>query len=438
MFRWAAGVWNWLTASSSRAAAADVYPHERTWGISQLWTPTSYADYYQNSVPIFAAIKTRSEAINRAVLLAERLAPQGRWEPTELTHPLQVIANEPNPEMDGRELFSTLEIHLCIWGRAHIAIEIGADAIELWPVRPDRLAALPGSGQTYVRGYRYQGRNGNVFYPDEDIITFSYHNPRQDRTGLSPIAPVRLSADMGIDAVNYNRKAFSNGGLPDFFMLAEQGATITNQQKDEFYEQWDKRYQGAGKAHRPALVSGIKEVKNASFSARELEWLEGLKWTVADAGRVYGVPEPLIGELSSATLANINSLTKLFWHNTMMGEVARFESKLNTKLLRRLGYRPESLRIRFDLSKIDALTEEEEPRRRREVEFLEMGVLSINEVRAGRGMPPIPEGDDRDAPSKRRGFRDITRRERALLDDEEEEERQASLAGLARNGDAPG
>ena len=67
------------------------------------------------------------------------------------------------------------------------------------------------------------------------------------------------------------------------------------------------------------------------------------------------------------------------------------EEQLSLMLLPRLGY-PE-LTLEFDLSAIEALQEDENRRVQREVQLLDRGVLTINEVRRQRDMPDVAWGD---------------------------------------------
>ena len=93
-------------------------------------------------------------------------------------------------------------------------------------------------------------------------------------------------------------------------------------------------------------------MSNVGFSQREMEFVLGLRWSLEDVSRVYGVPLPLLSDYQQATFANINTAERLFWRNTMIPEMKFLEEQLNEKLLPRLGY-PE-LRIEFDLTDIEA------------------------------------------------------------------------------------
>ena len=236
------------------------------------------------------------------------------------------------------------------------------------------------------------GALGPVAYTADDIIWMRYFNPLEEYAGLAPVAPVRLSADMGLDALKFNRNFFKNYAMPDVIFTTEE--TMSDDEVEDFYERWEKRYRGPGNAHRPAIASFIKDIKtvsNVGFSQREMEFVLGLRWSLEDVSRVYGVPLPLLSDYQQATFANINTAERLFWRNTMIPEMKFLEEQLNEKLLPRLGY--SDLRVEFDLADIEALREDQDNRVEREAKLLDRGVLTINEVRRQRNLPDVPWGD---------------------------------------------
>ena len=180
--------------------------------------------------------------------------------------------------------------------------------------------------------------------------------------------------------------------MPDVIFTTEEA--LSDEEVDDFYERWEKRYKGPGSAHRPAIASFIKDIKTISsvgLSQREMEFVKGLQWSLEDVSRVYGVPPPLLSDYEHATFANINTAEKLFWRNTMVPEMKFIEEQLSEKLLPHLDY--PDLRVEFDLSEIEALQEDEDSRVERESKLLDRGLLTINEVRHQRNLPDVPWGD---------------------------------------------
>ena len=309
--------------------------------------------------------------------------------PGSKTHPVVRLLERVNPWYTRGDLWRATEINLCLWGAAFWAIERGDDGEpELWPLRPDRMAVIPDR-RRYVRGFVYRGNADPVAYTPEEIIWLRYFNPMEELAGLSPLAPARLSADMGHEGLLFNRNLLRNSARPDFLLLTNQEMSET--ELEEFYTRWESRYQGADNSYRPAVASAVRDVKTLGLSHRDLDFIQGLRWSLEEVSRTYGVPKVLLGDFERATYANVQAAERMFWRNTIVPEVRFLEEQLNRVLLPRLGY-PE-LTVEFDLSVIEALQEDENSRVQRETALLDRGVLTINEVRRERNLPEVPWGN---------------------------------------------
>ncbi|PKB67440.1 MAG: hypothetical protein BZY81_04735 [SAR202 cluster bacterium Io17-Chloro-G4] len=123
-----------------------------------------------------------------------------------------------------------------------------------------------------------------------------------------------------------------------------------------------------------------------------MDFIQGLRWSLEEVSRAYGVPKPLLSDMERATFSNINAAERIFWRNTILPEMRFIEEHLNRMLLPRLGYG--ELVVQFDASSVEALREDENSRVSRESQLLDRGVLTINEVRRSRNLSNVPWGDN--------------------------------------------
>ena len=382
-------------SKGSRAALADRLPaDDRLAGLAPDtgggWARPEYGRYMATSPSVYAAIKLRADALTRPPLRVYRTGESGgRRTPVEMSHPAARLLDRVNPWHTRADLWRATETHLCLWGAAFWAIERDADGQpELWPLRPDRVAVIPDR-QRYVRGFVYRGVAEPVAYTPDEIVWLRYFNPLEELAGLSPLAPARLSADMGHEGLRFNRHLLRNSARPDFLLLTNEEMNET--ELEEFYTRWEMRYQGSANANRPAVASEVRDVKTLGLSHRDIDFIQGLRWSLEEVSRTYGVPKLLLGDFERATYANVQASERMFWRNTVVPEVRFLEEQLNRMLLPRLGY--PQLSVEFDLSTIEALQEDENNRVQRESALLDRGVLTINEVRRERNLPEVPWGD---------------------------------------------
>ena len=374
---------------AARATATDLDGFQLLPGQSGGWSRTEYGEYYATSVPVYAAIKVRSEALSRAPAVVYRQGPAGERMAVGAAHPAQQLLDRVNRWYTRTDLWRATETYLNLWGSAFWAVEYDKDGRpEIWPLRPDRISVVPDR-RDHVRGFVYHGRTGQAAYTTDEMVWLRYFNPMDDFAGLSPMAPVRLAADMGKDGLRFNRNFLRNSAQPDFVLLTNE--TMNDNEIDEFYRRWEARFRGPAHAHRPAVASFVRDIKTLGLSHREMDFIQGLRWSLEEVSRAFGVPRPLLSDMERATFSNVNAAERFFWRNTMVPEMSFLAEQVTRKLFPLLGYG--GLEMEFDLSVIEALGEDENARVTRESQMLDRGVLTINEVRRARNLPDVPWGD---------------------------------------------
>ena len=368
---------------------------EQGLGLAPAWAPPSYGEYYPRSALVYSAIRVRQDAVTRAPLKVYRrddsraAAPRANARavrPVEPSHPAQRLLDRPNPFWMRGQLWRATETSLALWGAAFWGLEREDGRVtEIWPLRSDRMRVVPDDN-AYVKGFVYAGPGQNlVAYLPEDVVWFRYFNPLDELAGLSPIAPLRLSADMGLDALRANRNNLSNDSAPG--MIIETMDTPTDYEVKEFYERWEARYQGVDRVRRPALLGSGMRATNLGFSPKDMEYIQTLRWSLEDVCRVFGVPKPMLGDTERITFSNFRTARRVFWEDTIVPQLAFYQEALQHSLLPNFG--DPSLFVEFDLSEIDALRESENDRATRRQKYVASGIMTINEVREEMNLPPL-------------------------------------------------
>ena len=257
------------------------------------WTPLSYGEYYARSAPVYAAIKLRQDAVASVPLRV--CGPEGR--PVEPEHPARRLLDRPNPFWTRGDLWRATETYLGLWGSSYWGLERDdrGQPFEMWPLRPDRVRVVPDPDQ-YIKGFVYVGRGRQLVpYAPDDVVWLRYFNPLDEYAGLSPVAPLRLSIDMGLDALRASRNSLANDSAPG--IVLESSDTPTDDEVREFYERWEARFKGPERVRRPVLLSGGMKASGLGFSPRDMEYVSSLRWSVEEVARVYGVPKPMLGDM---------------------------------------------------------------------------------------------------------------------------------------------
>ena len=379
-------------AKAGGAAIADVHGFSVLAGEGGGWSRTEYGEYYATSTPVYSAIRVRADALSRPPVVVYRRASSesgGQRLPVGPEHPAQRLLEGVNRWYTRADLWRATEIYLNLWGSAYWMLDRDtAGNREIWPLRPDRMSIVPDRDD-YIRGFVYHGRSRPVALTPDEVVWFRYFNPLEEYAGLSPVAPSRMAVDMGRDGLRFNRNFLRNSAQPDFVMLTNE--YMNDSEVDDFYRRWESRYRGPANARRPAVASFIRDIKTLGLSHREMDFIQGLRWSLEEVSRAFGVPRPLLSDLERATFSNVNAAERFFWRNTMVPEMTFLAEQVTRKLFPLLGY--PDLEMQFDLSAIEALAEDENARASREAQLLDRGVLTINEVRRSRGLPDVPWGN---------------------------------------------
>lgn len=257
------------------------------------------------------------------------------------------------------------------------------------PYHPDR-----------VRAQRYQGRNvytmfnedGTVDTIDQDDIL---HFPGLGFDGLRSITPIRAalrnSVGIALAADEFAGAFFRNGARPDFALTTDE--TLDDEVIDTLRRTWAEKHSGVGNSHLPAILEGGLKVQELTLSAEDAQLLMTRKFQIEDIARIYGVPPHMIGytEKSTSWGAGIEQMSIGFLRYTLARYLDPMQQEINRKVW------PRSRKI-FGAFKRDALLQGDA---KAQSEYHSkalggpgaQGWMTIDEVRAEKGLKPVPGGN---------------------------------------------
>lgn len=245
----------------------------------------------------------------------------------------------------------------------------------------------------YIKGFIYDRQGQRIPLAIDEVVWFRNFNPLEEFAGLSPVAPLRMSVDMGYDALKSNRNLFKRGILMNNIMFQAADST-TDEEIADFEKRLQKRFAGPDNAHRPMVAAGI-EPKNLGLNPKDMEHINTLRWSLEDVCRIYGVPKPLLSDLERATYSNIDAAERIFWRNTIVPQLQFLQEEINERFVKQFG---DDLVAQFDLSEIEALQPDVNAVWERLRQNVGSGLMTINEARTDMSLEPVPWGDSWWAP----------------------------------------
>lgn len=169
---------------------------------------------------------------------------------------------------------------------------------------------------------------------DDDLI---------GRSRLSRAREVLLTAT---SQQTFARSFLERGAQPSGVISYD--GNMTMEQRDSLRRSFNEGHVGAAKASRALILDNGLKWTAMQVSPEDAELLNSRRFAVEEIARVYGVPPPMIGDLSHGTFTNSREAARWFGQFTLTPRVRRLEAELN-KALFGYGARYE---VEFDTSSL--------------------------------------------------------------------------------------
>jgi HK97 family phage portal protein len=363
--------WSWLFGNGNRSSS----------GITV--TPESAMQL----ATVYACVRVLSESLaNMPLLLYQRV---GDRKIRASGNPLfELLRSRPNNWQTAQEFWEMCVGHVCLRGNfyAHILPGTRGAVDQLIPMHPDRMQKvelLPN----YTLRYTYLNDRGQpeVYLQDE---LFHVRGLSSDGfVGMSAISAAKNAIGLAISTENHGSTLFKNGARPG--VVFERTANITQDAADKFKMSWDSMHAGSENAHRTAVLPlGLKPVE-LGLNNDDAQFLDTRKYQRSEICGVFRVPPHKIADLDRATFSNIEEQNIAFVQETLMPWARRIEQAVNRDLVTEQDtYFAEFLfegLLRGNASSRSAFY----------TSLWNMGVLTVNEIRAMENMNPIGEEGDK-------------------------------------------
>ena len=298
----------------------------------------------------------------------------------------------PNPSDSFRTLIEQAIEDALVGGFGAIEMELTGDAerpFELWPVDGATIRIDPkwdGNPESvrFAQATGLAGTESLVQLADNQLI-YVRMNPRSHTPfGLGPLEVAFDTVNSFLSAHQFAGRLASNAVVQYALWLNE----TTPQQHERLIRWWQDEIEGTG---RVPLLSTEQKPEVLRFAAGtdadlRLSWQEFLIRMIANA---FSLPPVLLGLEQDVNRSTAAELLDEAFHSAIV-PLARLVAEHLTRDLfaKRLGW-PE---FEFVFSDLDATDEMQAVQM--QTALLEAGVLTVNEVRAMRGLPELPAGKE--------------------------------------------
>lgn len=336
------------------------------------------------------------------------------WEINE-SHAFRHLLEHPNPMMSGVEFKRLLSLSSKLTGNAFIVCDPPQTAKpkELWPLQPNKVKVVPHR-QEFVGGYTYDVNGHSRPLLKESVIHIREATPTNLQYGQGALSAVKNAVASDILADAWNRSFFQNAARPD--AVLESTATLDDKTIRRIGRNWINTFSGTKNRARVAVLNGVKYVE-VNRAHKDMDFVGLRKMLREEILSAFGVPQSMVGVLDQANYSNMKEQTKIFWTQTMIPEIRKFESMMTLRAQQITG--DTKTIIQADLSKVEALREDEQARATVAKTYFDMGI-PLDQIVEALDLPfeadklPKPTETEEDPPETDEEDAEPTKRAKAM------------------------
>lgn len=303
-----------------------------------------------------------------------------------LDHPLLTLLHHVNAVHTSFDLWELTQLYLEVHGSAYWLLDLDPTLgvpTTVW-VLPAQLVTprRQSDSPALVDHYEYRGQTTQRFEAAR-VLHFRVPDPRDPYTsGLSPLRACFEQVALASEYAAMKRSVYDNTGLPS--VLLTPAESIGTEERDRLEKLWQQKFVRGGQG-RALVAESALTVTLLSQSMGDLAALADLRATKEDIANAFHVPLPFLS--GETNLANMQAAEHLHKTLAILPRLRRRDEKLNEQLVPRFD---PSGRLFFHAP--DPTPANQDFQLRQEETDLRLGVRTVNEVRAGRGLPPVEWG----------------------------------------------
>lgn len=313
----------------------------------------------------------------------------------------------PHEEWSVRELFYWTTTSLDLTGEAWWICErniLGVPA-RITPVAANRMSIVLMQETGLIAGFVFlplgAHRDESIFIPklpfDElfqpanltlpFVTFFRYPSPRgfEDPRGWSPVKAAALSYDINLFELIYKKTFLEHGA--QLGGILQTSILMTQEQIDEYLEQFKTRHRGPDKAGLPLILPPSLQWHQTEPTPRDLQWAETVALTDQQILQIYGVSDAKLGRADIGNRATAEAMDAAFNKEVVQSRLDTIQSKLDSDFI---PIYPGQTDLRhFDVEFGDPVPADSLLELKREEMDVRNRIRTRDEIRADRGEDPM-------------------------------------------------
>lgn len=293
----------------------------------------------------------------------------------------------PHPQITGKDFIYLNSAYKELTGNSYWEItKDDKGKRQLIPLIPTKVTPIVDKESKKIVKYSYQNGTEKRDIEVQNVLHDRYPNPADPFGGIGPLEKIAGWVDTDEYATDFNRLFFVNGA-------AFGGFIETDEESKDRIELIKlglaQNHSGIKNAHKLAVLPKNAKFKEATQTMRDMQFVE-----LDDRYRdkilaAFGVPKTLAGLVTEVNRASAEASEYIFARYTIKPKMDRFVDFLNNFVVP-LFDNTKQFYIGYDQFIPDDKVAENEMIK---TALANASYMSVNEVRALKGLPPISGGD---------------------------------------------
>ncbi|WP_020146820.1 phage portal protein [Thioalkalivibrio sp. ALJ15] len=275
-------------------------------------------------------------------------------------------------------------------GLAEIVTDHQGQVVELRPIPWDWVAVqlLPNGRLAYdvTELTSVYGGTGRMRRLLQDEVLHLRDRTDDGLLGRSRLTRAAAAVGAALSTQEFAGSMWKNGANPSGAIKVP--AKLDTDQRNEIRKGMEA-FKGAANAHKMLILEAGMEWESISMNPEDAELLASRKFSVEELARIYGVPPPIIGDLTHGTFTNAETVGRWFAQQTLSLWIRKLEAEMVRSVFSETSRATHMLD--FDLSGFQR--GDPESRWTSHKIAKDAGILTANEIRQVEGWNPLPGGN---------------------------------------------
>ena len=333
---------------------------------------------------VWAAVRILSESVAQLPInLIER--EQNGDKTIRSDHFLyNVIHNKPNEYMTNYTFIQKIMYDLCVSGNSYVKIERNGSGrpVALYPINAQDIEV-----RILNENYYYYNTATGESLEYEEMLHFKIMC-QDGMIGQSPIDTCAQSISWGLALEQYGNAYFNNGAKVSGVLQTDRA--LSTEAIDRLRTSFDQNYSRIGDAQKTLILEEGLKFNTISLSNEASQFLASRQFSIEEIARIFNIPPHLLRDLSKSSFNNIQEQSREFVQYSLMPYLSMIEQEMTTKLFKKTEQG--KLFIEFNTNALLRGNPKERAEYYRTM--LNIGAMTINEVRQKENMNVVPEGDN--------------------------------------------